>query len=62
VAATAADGGTDPIVGLGVGWELAMTSLDRYLREEAPIRPTGQDHALVAECARAWNELMDPGE
>jgi uncharacterized protein YndB with AHSA1/START domain len=62
VAATAPDGGTDPIVALGVGWELAMTSLDRYLREEAPVRPTGEDQALVAEGARAWDELINPGE
>jgi hypothetical protein len=39
-----------------------MTSLDRYLREEAPVRPTGEDQALVAEGARAWAELINPGE
>jgi uncharacterized protein YndB with AHSA1/START domain len=60
VAPAAPGGGTDPIVGLGVGWELAMTYLDRYLRDAEPIRATGQDQALVAESAQAWAALINP--
>src|SRR5262245_53686315 len=62
VAGATPDGGTDPIVGLGVGWELAMIYLERYLRDEDPIRIAGRDQAVVAESARAWGDLIDPPE
>ena len=60
VAAPPRDGGSDPILGVGVGWELAMTYLDRYLRDAEPIRATGKDQALVAESAEAWAALVNP--
>jgi uncharacterized protein YndB with AHSA1/START domain len=73
VAATAPDGVTDAILSVGVGWELAMAWLDRYLRDGTPARPgarsaddrlqpTAEDQALIAESARAWTAILDPGE
>ena len=70
VAMTAADGVTDAILGVGVGWELAMAWLERYVAGdglprapgrtgEAAFQPTAEDQALVAGSARAWTDLID---
>jgi hypothetical protein len=71
VATTTPDGVTDAILGVGVGWELAMAWLDRYVsgggQPRAPgrsgaaaLRPSTEDQALLAESARAWTGLLDP--
>jgi uncharacterized protein YndB with AHSA1/START domain len=71
VATTAPDGITDAILGVGVGWELAMAWLDRYVRGDgqprapgvrgdAGLRPSAEDQVLLAESARAWTALIDP--
>ncbi len=41
VADLAPDGVTDAIVGVAVGWELAMVYLGRHLRHELPAPPLG---------------------
>ena len=68
VADLAPDGVTDAIVGVGVGWELAMAYLGRHLRHELPAPPVGlggrwfeateTDAKLVQASARAWTELL----
>jgi len=68
VADLAPDGVTDAIVGIGVGWELAMAYLGRHLRHElrAPpvglpgawFEPTAADRKLVRARLRAWTELL----
>jgi uncharacterized protein YndB with AHSA1/START domain len=72
IAAGAADGATDALVTVGVGWELAMAYLDLFLRDELPAGSTGAGHAaaepsasdraLVAESAQAWNELLESAD
>ena len=73
VAMTAPDGVSDVILGVGVGWELAMTWLDRHVRGEGQPRspgrsgeeallPAAEDQALLAESARAWTDLVDGSE
>ena len=73
VATTAPDGVSDAILGVGVGWELAMTWLDRHIRGEGQprspgrsgeeaLQPTDEDQALLAESARAWTALIDHPE
>jgi uncharacterized protein YndB with AHSA1/START domain len=70
VATKWADGATDAILAVGVGWELAMAWLDRYVtgdgqprapaqRDDA-LRPSADDQALLAASARAWTGLIDP--
>ena len=69
VAAAPIEGATDPILSVGVGWELAMTWLDRHVRGdgsprapgrsgEASLQPSAEDRAVVAESARAWAALI----
>jgi uncharacterized protein YndB with AHSA1/START domain len=73
VATTAPDGVTDAILGVGVGWELAMAWLDRYVTGdgqprapgrsgEAALQPTAEDQAVLAESARAWTAMLDASE
>ena len=73
VAATGPDGAPDPLLGVGVGWELAMAWLDRYVSGdgrprapgrsgEAALQPTAEDQALLAESARAWTALIEAVE
>ena len=73
VATTAPDGVSDVILGVGVGWELAMTWLDRHVRGEGQprspgrsgeeaLQPAAEDQALLAESARAWTDLVDGSE
>jgi uncharacterized protein YndB with AHSA1/START domain len=68
VADLAPDGITDAIVGVGVGWELAMAYLGRHLRHKLPAPPVGlpgrwfertpADAKLVRASTRAWTELL----
>jgi uncharacterized protein YndB with AHSA1/START domain len=71
VATTAPDGVTDAILGVGVGWELAMAWLDRYVTGDgqprapgrsgdAALQPSAEDQALLAASAGAWTALLDP--
>jgi len=71
VAMTAADGVTDAILGVGVGWELAMAWLERYVTGdgqprapgrtgEAALQPTAEDRTVLTESARAWTALIEP--
>ena len=73
VATTAPDGVSDVILGVGVGWELAMTWLDRHVRGEGQprspgrsgeeaLQPAAEDQAVLAESARAWTDLVDGSE
>jgi uncharacterized protein YndB with AHSA1/START domain len=73
VAATGPDGAPDPLLGVGVGWELAMAWLDHYVRGdgqprapgwsgEAALQPTAEDQALLADSARAWTTLIEAVE
>ena len=70
---TAPDGVSDVILGVGMGWELAMVWLDRHIRGEgqprAPgrsgeeaLQPAAEDQALLAESTRAWTDLVDGSE
>ena len=68
IADTAPDGVTDALLGVGVGWELAMAHLGRHLDGELPLappdgsgsapRPTPEDRQLMAASATAWRELL----
>jgi uncharacterized protein YndB with AHSA1/START domain len=68
IADTAPDGVTDALLGVGVGWELAMDHLGRHLDGNLPLppsdgsgsvlRPTPADRQLMAASARAWIELL----
>jgi uncharacterized protein YndB with AHSA1/START domain len=68
IADTAPDGVTDALLGVGVGWELAMAHLGRHLDGELPLpppdgsgsafQPTPEDRQLMAASARAWKELL----
>ena len=69
VANTLPDGVSDVILGVGVGWELAMAWLDRHVGGEGQprspgrsgeeaLQPTAEDQALLAESARAWTALI----
>ena len=68
IAETAPDGVTDALLGVGVGWELAMAHLGRHLNGTLPLPPadgggsafqaTPEDGQLMAESARAWTELV----
>ena len=69
VAATLPDGPSEAILGIGVGWELAMTWLERYIagdgRPRAPgrsaeeaLQPAAEDQALLVESARAWTAVL----
>jgi uncharacterized protein YndB with AHSA1/START domain len=71
VAMTGADGVTDAMLSVGVGWELAMAWLERYVTGdgqpraagrtgEAALQPTAEDRALLTESARAWTALIEP--
>ncbi|HEU5203247.1 MAG TPA: SRPBCC domain-containing protein [Candidatus Limnocylindrales bacterium] len=71
LAMTAADGVTDAILGVGMGWELAMAWLERYVTGdgqprapgrtgEAALQPTAEDRAGLTESARAWTALIEP--
>jgi uncharacterized protein YndB with AHSA1/START domain len=71
VATIAPDGLTDAILGVGVGWELAMAWLDRHMTGDgqprapgrsgdAALQPAAGDRVLVAQSARAWTALLDP--
>lgn len=73
VATTAPDGVTDAILGVGMGWELAMAWLDRYVTGdgrprapgrsgEAALQPTAEDQAVLAESAHAWTAMLDASE
>ena len=62
------DGVTDALLGVGVGWELAMAHLERHLEGELPLpspdgggsglQPTPEDRQLMAASARAWMDLL----
>lgn len=68
IADTAPDGVTDALLGVGVGWELAMAHLERHLDGELPLppsdgrgrafQPTPEDRNLMAASARSWAELL----
>ena len=68
VADTAPDGVTDALLGVGVGWELAMAHLGRHHEGELPLpspddgaiglQPTSGDRQLMAASARAWMDLL----
>ena len=68
IADTAPDGVTDALLGVGVGWELAMAHLGRHLDGELPLpspggggsglQPTPADRQLMAASARAWMDLL----
>jgi uncharacterized protein YndB with AHSA1/START domain len=68
IADTAPDGVTDALLGVGVGWELAMDHLGRHLdsNEKLPpsdgsgsvLEPTPEDRRLTSASARAWMELL----
>ena len=68
IADTAPDGVTDALLGVGVGWELAMDHLGRHLDGDLPLptsdgsgselQPTPEDRRLMAASARAWMELL----
>ena len=60
---------TDALLGVGVGWELAMDHLGRHLDGDLPLpdhptaagselQPTPEDRQLMAASARAWKELF----
>ena len=68
IADTAPDSVTDALLGVGVGWELAMDHLGRHLDGDLPLptsdgsgsklQPTPEDRRLMAASARAWMELL----
>jgi hypothetical protein len=68
IAETAPDGVTDALLGVGLGWELAMAHLGRHLDGTLPlppadgggsdVKPTPEDRQLMAASARAWTELL----
>jgi len=68
IADTAPDGVTDALLGVGVGWELAMDHLGRHLDGTVPLppsdgsasvlQPTPEDRQLMAASARAWMTLL----
>jgi hypothetical protein len=65
---TAPDGSVDALIGVGVGWELAMDYLRRYLVGTLPVpegparqqdfQPTAEDRGLLEASGRAWTELL----
>lgn len=69
---TAPDGSVDAILGVGVGWELAMEYLARHLRGDLPppssdasrqqdFEPTADDSTLMESSGRAWASIVGPG-
>ena len=68
IADTAPDGVTDALLGVGVGWELAMAHLGQHLDGDLPfppsdgsgsaVLPTPEDRQLMAASARAWKDLL----
>jgi hypothetical protein len=66
----APDGLTSAVVGVGVGWELALDCLEKLFRGELPytarqehtqqnFEPTPQDMELVHIRGQAWAALVE---